>query len=234
MSNALDHALAIFLIAGIPVGGWLFAGRLLGDAERPGHPHARLRLYALILVTLLAATGVVIAQWILLRRGWGEIGLEPVRTPGLVGVAFGLAIFLLFVLRAGPDERRDQGLRRRLASAERLMPHTARELRAYAVLVPVAAACGEILYRGFLVRWLATVGLGLLPAAAVSAIVFGLAHLYQGTRGMLLNAVRGAFLAAVYLLSGSLFAGMVIHAAMELHSGLTLQRLYERESGVVA
>ena len=40
----------------------------------------------------------------------------------------------------------------------------------------------------------------------------------------------GAFLSMIYLLSGSLFAGMLIHALMDLHTGHTLKSVYARDA----
>jgi membrane protease YdiL (CAAX protease family) len=40
----------------------------------------------------------------------------------------------------------------------------------------------------------------------------------------------GAVLAAAYLLSGSIYVGMALHALMDLHSGHLMMRAYERET----
>ena len=48
------------------------------------------------------------------------------------------------------------------------------------------------------------------------AIAFGLAHLYQGVRGVLLTGVLGAYLAWLTISSGSLLPAMAIHALIDL------------------
>jgi membrane protease YdiL (CAAX protease family) len=65
-------------------------------------------------------------------------------------------------------------------------------------------------------------------AAVVSSLVFGAGHAYQGARGILLTAVVAGFLAAVYWITRSLFAGMLIHALMDLHAGYLSYRAYRR------
>src|SRR5207244_124912 len=62
-------------------------------------------------------------------------------------------------------------------------------------------------------------GLGARPTAGIASVVFGLGHAYQGWRGMLLTGVVGAFLAALYLVSGSLITPMIVHALMDMRSG---------------
>jgi len=108
------------------------------------------------------------------------------------------------------------------------MPHTPTELRRFYGLSVTAGVCEELLYRGFLIAYLVH-WFGLIPAAGISAVIFGLGHLYQGWRGVLTTGAVGAFLAAVYLLTGSLLASMVLHALMDVHSGNLAFHAFTRE-----
>ena len=60
------------------------------------------------------------------------------------------------------------------------------------------------------------------------SLVFGFGHAYQGVRGMFTTAIVGAFFSAVYLLTGSLYAGMLMHALMDAHSGHLMWAAYDR------
>jgi len=60
-------------------------------------------------------------------------------------------------------------------------------------------------------------------------LAFGVGHAYQGARGVVITTLLGVFLAAVYFLTGSLYASMLIHALMDLHTGDLAWRAYERE-----
>ena len=108
-----------------------------------------------------------------------------------------------------------------------MLPHDERELRWFGAVAVTAGICEELLYRGFMI-WYLQHWLPLVLAVALAAIIFGFGHFYQGTRGMILTAVVGAFLAATYLVSGSLFAPMAIHALMDLYSGHTTYRAYRQ------
>lgn len=62
-------------------------------------------------------------------------------------------------------------------------------------------------------------------AAATAVLIFGVGHAYQGVRGIVSTALAGAIGMAVYLLTGSLLAPMLLHAALDLVNGLTFYRV---------
>src|SRR5690606_14104226 len=103
---------------------------------------------------------------------------------------------------------------------EPMLPRTARGRRGWAGLSFTAGITEEVLYRGLLVMTLAL----LLPDAppwavvAVGAVVFGLAHVYQGPAGVLMTTVVGGGLMALYLLTGSLLLPMVLHVLLDLRA----------------
>jgi membrane protease YdiL (CAAX protease family) len=65
-------------------------------------------------------------------------------------------------------------------------------------------------------RLLADFGLQGWALVAASAVIFGLAHVYQGIGGVLVTTLMGALLGVVYLATGSLLAAMAVHALMDL------------------
>jgi hypothetical protein len=118
-------------------------------------------------------------------------------------------------------------VRERARHIERMLPHDQRELRWFGVVAVTAGLCEELLYRGYLI-WYLQHWLPLTFAVTVAVVIFGVGHFYQGARGMLLTALVGAFLAAVYLFTGTLFASMAIHALMDLYSGYAAWRAYRK------
>ena len=81
--------------------------------------------------------------------------------------------------------------------------------------------CEEILYRGFLL-WYLMCWLSEAPAILAAAMIFGLAHLYQGWGGVIRSGILGAVFCLGYLLIGSLWALMALHAVMDIGTGFTL------------
>ena len=83
----------------------------------------------------------------------------------------------------------------------------------------------ETVFRGFIIgfgqrvfgarwRW---------PLALLSALIFGLSHLYQGTAGVVLTGITGLLLGAIYLLAGNnLLLVMVVHGLVDTISMLML------------
>jgi membrane protease YdiL (CAAX protease family) len=53
-------------------------------------------------------------------------------------------------------------------------------------------------------------------AVGLAVVLFGLAHAYQGVRGVLGTTVAGAALMALYLGTGSLIPGIVVHFLIDL------------------
>ena len=99
-----------------------------------------------------------------------------------------------------------------------MLPTTARGRRGWASLSLMAGVSEEVTYRGLVVLTLAL----LLPGAdqrvvvVVAAVLFGLAHAYQGLTGMLATGVVGAALTSLYLGTGSLLLPMVLHVLLDL------------------
>ena len=222
MPLPFDHALAALLAIFFPIWAATLGFRRLKRATLETLPRVRRSVYATAMVIQWGLIAVVAVLWVTTRRAWSELGLVPIPSPGLIGVLVGLAIVVVFIVRQRrgllADEDGLELVRRRLRNIERMMPRTPGELRGFFALSVTAGVCEEILYRGYMI-WYLTHFLGLIPAALVAAAVFGLGHSYQGPRGVLLTGAVGAFLGGIYLVTGSLFVPMVVHALMDIHSG---------------
>ena len=229
----LDHALVVLLAALFPVWAGFFGSRRLRRASGADLPRVRLSTYRRAMVMLWGLSLVVVTLWLTLERTLASLGLVPRLTPGLLGVGFGAAIVAIAMIRQRNQTLADDEalgrLRERIGHIDLVLPHSRNELRAFYGLSVTAGICEELLYRGYLI-WYLTHGLGFWPAAAVASVLFGLGHAYQGPRGVLLTAAVGAFLATIYWITGSLFAPMVLHALMDIHSGHLAHAAFEREA----
>jgi len=81
-----------------------------------------------------------------------------------------------------------------------------------------AGVCEEILYRGLLLATLVSL-VGTWPAVAITSLIFGLGHAYQGISGIAKTGLAGLVLALLTVFSGSLFIAIVLHAVGDLASG---------------
>ena len=177
-----------------------------------------------------------LALWAWQDRPWAALGLIPRLTWGLAGVAVGFAIVAAYVLvqrkQALEDGEALARLRRQMRNLERMMPRSDEEGRWFGRLAVTAGICEELLYRGYLI-WYLSHWIDIYWAAALASLLFGVGHAYQGVRGILTTTLVGLFLSAVYLLTGSLYPGMIMHALMDAHSGHLMQVAYERERSIV-
>jgi uncharacterized protein len=228
----LDHLLFLVLAVLVPLGGSRLGFRHLFAAADADAPRARAALYRNTLVLLWALAAALAALWLADRRSWSDLGLILRLTGGLAGVTLGVALIVGVMARrrrvAPGDTEALERLRRSAGQLVRMLPVTGRELGWFAGLSVSAGICEEALYRGFLIWYLGAWAALVVPppyvfaaAAAGSSLLFGLGHVYQGPRNVLVTALTGGFLAAVYWITGSLYAAMLIHALMDLDAGHT-------------
>ncbi|MBN2243478.1 MAG: CPBP family intramembrane metalloprotease, partial [Acidobacteria bacterium] len=120
---------------------------------------------------------------------------------------------------------------RRLASARPALAPKCKLIFARTLSL-TAGFCEEVLYRGFLM-WYAMTWLPGAAAVLVSAVLFGAAHLYLGWGvGVLRATIMGGVLGAAYLLTGTLWVPIVLHAAVDVTSGLTASTAFEQGASV--
>lgn len=99
-----------------------------------------------------------------------------------------------------------------------LLPRNASEL-ALAALLSVNAGVGEELFFRLLLPLLVTLVTGSAVAGfAGAAVLFGLAHFYQGWKGIAATFVLGLVMTTVYLATRSLVAAMLLHALIDLNA----------------
>ena len=178
----------------------------------------------------IIAIAVLIA-WRLAGRSFDELGLGwPPAPLELAAIAFALIAVALLAFQTTfgfkPTDK-DIATYKRALDALKLAPRTLREL---AVFIPVSLTAGvweELFYRGFLMWFFEPVA-GVIGAVAITAIVFGIGHAYQGWRGVLRTTAVGALFGAGYAATGSLWWLMILHAAIDVFAGVLAWRVYSR------
>ncbi len=104
----------------------------------------------------------------------------------------------------------------------RVAPASAVELAVWIALSITAGICEELIFRGYLQQQFAVLTRSAWTGAALSAILFGLAHGYQGISGVLLITLYGAFFSILAHQRRSLRAGIFAHAWQDASSGIFL------------
>jgi membrane protease YdiL (CAAX protease family) len=218
----LDHLIAFVLIGVLPlVARWTYPR----NAEKMrADPETRLSSYRWTVMQQWAFVAVVLGVWFAYDRDWAAIGLVvPSGIQTYVGIAITVAVVIalrvqLAQVRRGGEASR-AALRAQLGSTDALMPRNAREMRWFGAMSVTAGVCEEVLFRGFLIAYLATL-VGTWPAVVAAAAVFGFAHLYQGGANALKGAVFALLAGILYLGCGSLLWPMIAHAAIDITGGM--------------
>jgi membrane protease YdiL (CAAX protease family) len=217
-----DYFLFALLVLGLPLRAWL-AMRRLRNATDEEAAELRPMLWWRAIGTQWLLTAAVVLQWIVQRRSFESLWLVPTIGWGAGGVLLGLALAAIMLQ---PQRRNLAGspetvarLRERLAGVKRLLPASRDEWPGFVPLAITAGICEEVLFRGFVLWALAQVMPAWWMAALAQAVLFGLAHAYQGARGIVATFAVGAFLAGVVWVSGSLWPAMLVHALLDLNAG---------------
>ena len=106
-----------------------------------------------------------------------------------------------------------------------LMPQTGWELSTWIVLSATAGFCEEIMFRGYLQQQFRAATRSTAAAIVLQAVVFGIAHAYQGGRRIILIAVYGALFGMLAAWRKSLRPGMIGHAMQDSFSGIAFRLL---------
>jgi membrane protease YdiL (CAAX protease family) len=238
LSLAAD-ILAAALVVAIPLTA-PFERRIYG-----GDPKTPLKLAAYGANIVLSWTLTAVAVWI---DGWGRLSISPTAgqawlwAPTIssvmlwVGVAAYLVLGLLPLLQSlrGLRWRRAYAAayRRSFSSIPGMLPNTAVERLSWIPLSLTAGICEEVLFRGFLIRFLheSSFGLPVAWALVASSLLFGLGHAYQGVKGVVGSTIGGFAFGLLFLLSGSLFACVILHALVDLQVPYLLRPMPEDET----
>jgi uncharacterized protein len=105
---------------------------------------------------------------------------------------------------------------------QKLAPSTGVEMLLFLMLSISAGICEELVFRGYLQQQFTRMGHRVWVGVALSALVFGGAHGYEGIAGMLLITAYGAMFGVLALLRRGLRTGMIAHAWHDSVSGVAL------------
>ena len=217
----VDHATAFIIVVILPISAvW---GRRHFLARVRLEPDLRRRQYQSTIAVQWSLVAITLAAWFAVGRERSGIGLHlPLGLQTLVGLAI-TAAALVALQRQWVSVRRGgeaalESLRAQIGENEVLMPRTPREARWFRALAVTAGICEELLYRGFLIAYLGSV-LGIWLAVVAAAVLFGLAHTYQGGANALKGIVFALLLGLLYVGCGTLLWPMILHAALDLQGG---------------
>jgi uncharacterized protein len=107
-----------------------------------------------------------------------------------------------------------------LGAVKALLPQGPVETGVWIVLCTTAGFCEEFIFRGYLQRQLLALTGRVDLAIVFQAMVFGLAHMYQGFKGVITIGIYGAMFGVLAAVRKSLRPGMMQHAGQDIFSGI--------------
>jgi membrane protease YdiL (CAAX protease family) len=191
-------------------------------------PRVRTRSYIKTILWQVVACAIILAG-----TPWQTIFHAPGSASGIAskignagwGIAVGVlagALLPAVLAAAKPDVR--AGQIERLQSVSFFLPRGGRERMLFAVMCIAVGICEEIIFRGFLIRYFTAAPwhFGVIAAAAIAAIIFGIDHGYQGFTGILATTVLAIMFTVLFVATGSLLVPMIVHTLIDLRILLIL------------
>ncbi len=162
--------------------------------------------------------GVAIVFWF--------ASLMVLGTIGIFWIAVEAALTHRSLFPSGKQLTPDPSQQQTLHTLTQLSPANAGEIVAWILLCILAGIAEEMVFRGYLQRQFTAWARGAMAVGvAVSALLFGAAHGYQGARNMVLLAVFGVLFSLLAIFRRNLRAGIFAHSWQDISVGLMLALL---------
>lgn len=221
--SSIDIWIFTIILCGVfPIAGYMLFRNLKNPAKQ-NRKSRKLRTYISIMGLEWAFVAALI--WISHRHSLSpeELGekLVNVKFTAIITTIL-LAVFAVMVyfnirqLRQMKPEK----LETELSKLKMFLPGNKAEFFIFFLIAITAGICEELLYRGWLQNlFIYTTGyvwIGLISGA----VIFGIGHVYQGKMGMIQTGIIGLIFGAVFIFTGSLIAGQILHTAIDAVNGI--------------
>ncbi len=232
MVHIVDHLFVLLIFIVQPVCETWSSKAYIRSVEA-GAPYHVDKIYKKIIATEWIAFAVLLVTWLTLGRPLAELGFHFSTDTGFwagMALVIGATGVLLYSShRAAKMEPEDiEKFRKDLGDLKYLIPRTDGDLRWFSGVSLTAGIVEEVVYRGFLM-WYFSQFFPLWGAVLASSLAFGLAHSYQGPKGVIKIVGVGIGFALLFLLSGSLWLPIIMHALLDLIQGIMIRRMYDGE-----
>jgi membrane protease YdiL (CAAX protease family) len=216
----LQHVLFVLLAVAVP----LWDRIETQGVKRSADPRAKVQSYRRVVAVLWCLTALALAavppddllRPPVLDGTFARVGAAGgVSLPVLAALLAALLAPVLIALANPPARAR---LAQPLEALSWYLPDSPAERRWFAAVAVSAGVCEEVLYRGFLLRYLVALlpGLGGTAAVLVPALAFALAHTYQGPLGTGATALLAVGFTALFVASHALWLPILIHVLLDL------------------
>ncbi len=211
---------AIFL--GLTIAGTLFQRHVQSSSGAlQQHPNA-VPLY----LSLIAA------EWFLLYGVWAGIRSRGVRLVDLIGGRWHSAKDILidialatvaWILWLGIQAGVSRMVPSHASSVSALLPQNPLEVVLWIATSLSAGFCEEVAFRGYFQKQFEAMTGSSVAGVTLQAILFGIAHGYQGLQAIVMIILFGLLFGILALWRKSLRPGMILHAWTDIYAGYLTQ-----------
>jgi len=111
-------------------------------------------------------------------------------------------------------------------SVDSLLPHSLVEVLLWIGVSITAGFCEELAFRGYLQRQFHALSGSIVVAVVAQALVFGVAHSYQGWKSVVVISVLGVLYGMLAAWRGNLRANIISHASSDIWEGWLKQIIW--------
>jgi len=227
-----ELALALYLVLIFP--GWQL-WRSLRPAAGPKRPRRQRYLSSIRDIVLLLLALAAVCWW----NGYPPAALGLAAPAGIgLWLLAATALALLTLYYFGAMRTHKMKPAKRAEAVEKIrheegMPRTPEEMRLFVLLVLCIGGGWEVLYRGFLMLVLTPL-IGVWGAVLVAAVAYGVAHGYQNPKQLILSIGMALLFTTGYVLTGSLWWLMLLHAGLPLITAIGHRKIRSEEAAMPA
>ena len=205
----------LLIIVGYPIWDYFYMKKIESNLIN------KWRMYGEIMISQWIIVIIFLAYWFLTKRTFNDLfilenPLFSFQTESLLALGFGAALSIaMFALMI----RFSKKIRKKISEAltdesiQFLLPSTFGERLFFLLVAITAGICEEIIFRGVMLYYLTHLPfeLPIIAIGIISSLLFGIVHLYQGWKGVLLTTYLGAILFLLYVGTGYLWVPIALH-----------------------
>lgn len=223
MTTSLDLLYVALFAVALPLLDYLVFWPAFQRQSQADPARARMRLWRGAIGSAWVLVAVGVALWMANDRSWTSFGFsvpDGWRLWTSIALVLLLSAYYAYAVTAlARSAEARASARQQIGDLTTVLPHTRTELYWFGGASLTAGFCEEFLYRGYFI-WVFAPWLGWWGAAALALPFFAIGHLYQGWSGVLRTGIVGAFFTLVVAVFGSLWPAIVLHALVDLGSGI--------------
>ena len=228
----VDHVFILLLFVVQPVHGY-FESRRLDARTAAGERFDRVLFYRQTAAVEWAFLAALMVAWFVFQRPVSQLGFVMPGGAGFWGGAVLLALltgYLVYFWRWAKQASNADKTKQleSLGKVIRYLPQTFRELRNFVGVSITAGIVEEIVYRGFVLWYLAQL-MPLWVAVVASSVFFGLGHSYQGASGAFRCGLLGLAFGIFYVVTGSIWLPILAHIVLDALQGAAILELTQKD-----